>query len=310
MEYKDYYKLLGVSKTATVDEIKKSYRKLARKYHPDVSKEPNAEEKFKEVKEAYEVLKDPKKREAYDTMGKNWQEGQNFRPPPGWEYQQSAGGAEGFGGEAGFSDFFEALFGRGARGAHGFGGGQRREFKQQGQDQQSKITISLEEAFHGAERTLTLQEAANTRQLKVKIPAGVTTGQHIRLAGQGSKGSGGGANGDLYLEIQIAPHPFYTVEDRDVYISLPITPWEAALGGKIAVPTLASSVELKIPAGSQSGQKLRLKGRGLPGNPAGDEYVILKIVVPDAKTEEQQKLYQQMAEMMPFDPRQHLFART
>lgn len=320
MEYKDYYKTLGVEKSASDDEIKKQYRRLARKYHPDVSKEKDAEEKFKDVREAYEVLKDPEKRKAYDQMGSNWKAGQGFTPPPGWDFHQYAGGggAEQFGdsGEfGGFSDFFENLFGQGQR-ARGAGRGRAREHSQRGQDLHTKISLSLEDAFSGTQRMIQLQEPAldpatgrvhyKTRSLKVKIPAGVTNGQQIRLAKQGGPGIGQGANGDVYLEIQLAEHPLYTVKDRDVYINLPVTPWEAALGAKVEVPTLGGKVGLTIPAASQTGNKLRLKGRGLPGTTPGDQYVLLMIYTPAAKTDGQRELYQKMAEAMPYNPRAEL----
>lgn len=313
MEYKDYYQILGVSRDSAQDEIKKAYRKLARKYHPDVSKEANAEEKFKEVKEAYEVLKDKEKRQAYDQLGAQWKSGQGFQPPPGWEYEtRGTPFSEGLD-PSEFSDFFEALFGRAgwqqARGA-------RRGFQQRGQDQHSKITITLEEAYHGCEKAIQLQQPQlnpktgevqlTTRQLKVKIPKGVSAGQQIRLANQGAPGIGGGPNGDLYLEIMIAPHPLYTVKQKDIYLNLPLTPWEAALGAKIQVPTLGGKVELTIRPGSQTGQTLRLKGRGLPGQPPGDQYIILKIYIPEPKSESQKQLYRQMAEEMTFNPREDL----
>ncbi len=311
MEYQDYYKILGVSRDATADEIKKSYRKLARKYHPDVSSEPNAEEKFKQVKEAYEVLKDVEKRKAYDAIGSGWKQGQGFTPPPGWE---SRPGGEGVRPEfrEGFSDFFESLFGGLGQEARWT----RQEFKQRGQDQHSRVTVSLEEAFNGSTRLLTLQEpivdyqtgqvTSKTRQLRIKIPAGVTEGQQIRLQGQGLPGIGGAPNGDLYLEIHLAPHSLFTVEGKDVYLNLPVTPWEAALGAKVSIPTLGGSVDLTLPPGSQTGQKLRLKGRGLPGGTPGDQYVLIKIYIPEPKNDQQKELYQQMAEQMPFDPRKEL----
>lgn len=311
MEYKDYYKMLGVEKNANDEEIKKQYRRMARKYHPDVSKEKDAEEKFKEVKEAYEVLKDPEKRKAYDQMGANWKEGQQFHTPPNWDFRSADGNGASF--EAGdFSDFFENLFGQ-HRGAHARG--QRaHHFAQPGQDLHSKIQLSLEEAFKGTERTLQLQEPDlnpntgevnfKTRSLRVKIPAGVTEGQQIRLAKQGGKGVSGGENGDLYLEIQLADHVQFTVKDRDIFITLPITPWEAALGAKITAPTLAGNVELTIPQHSQTGKKLRLKGRGLPGNPPGDQYVTLAIYIPEPKNAAQRELYEKMAQEMHFNPRE------
>ncbi len=312
MEYQDYYKTLGINRTASDEEIKKAYRRLARKYHPDVSKEDNAEEKFKQAKEAYEVLKDPEKRKAFDQFGENWQQGQNFTPPPGWQQQQQAqgGGFEGqFGGED-FSDFFSQVFGHGrAQGQH---------FKQRGRDLHSKMAISLEEAFRGGERNLQLQDPVinpktgqvqmQARTLKVKIPAGVSNGQQIRLSGQGGQGANGGANGDLYLEISLTPHKLYTVSGKDIYLNLPVTPWEAALGASVSVPTLAGKVNLKIPAGSQTGQKLRLKDRGLPGKTKGNQYVLLKIYIPEPTNDKQRALYQQMAEQMQFDPRQELYS--
>ena len=311
MEYKDYYNILGVGREANQDEIKRAYRKLARKYHPDVSKEPNAEERFKEVNEAYEVLKDSEKRAAYDHLGSGWKSGQEFKPPPDWDRSfHFEGGGFGEPGAGSFSDFFESLFGGGL--------GQRRGgayYQTRGESQIAKIAVSLEEAYHGVARTLSLSKpqwdeqgrmTAKTRTLQVKIPAGVTQGQQIRLAGQGSPGIGGGPHGDLYLEVDIQPHPIFRAEQRDIYMTLPITPWEAALGAKVEVPTLGGNVEVKIPAGAQSGQKLRLKQRGLPGKTPGDQYVILQIRVPKADTESAKKFYQEMAKEMPFNPRTHL----
>lgn len=297
MEYKDYYKTLGVARDASVEDIKRAYRKLARKYHPDVSKEANAENRFKDVAEAYEVLKDPDKRAAYDQLGSNWQAGQGFSPPPDWR------GGEGFefrsgGGGAGFSDFFDSLFGRGFAGSQG---PQRRSAR--GEDQQARVQITLEDAFHGSSRAVNLsQPGGRTRTLEVRIPKGVRAGQRIRLAGQGSNG------GDLYLEIEFAPHRLYRLEGGDLYLDLPITPWEAALGAAVKVPTLGGVVELNIPAGSQSGDKLRLRGRGLPGTPPpGDQYVVLKIVAPPAQTEAARDLYRRLAAELPLDPRRSLF---
>lgn len=313
MEFQDYYELLGVNKSATDDEIKKQYRRLARKYHPDVSKEDNAEEKFKQVKEAYEVLKDAEKRKAYDQCGQNWQHGQGgFEPPPNWQYQQTGqqDRHSQFNGED-FSDFFENLFGQ-----RGAGFRQQQPHTMRGQDQHSKVSISLHEAYNGSTRQLTLQQPDvdpktgqvhySQRSLNVKIPAGVTSGQQIRLKGQGSDGYGSGEKGDLYLEIDIQSNKQFNIDGRDVLLTLPITPWEAALGGKINVPTLGGKVGLNIPAGSQSGQKLRLKGRGLPGKTPGDQYVTLTIVTPIATTDEQRDLYRHMAESMPFNPRAEL----
>jgi curved DNA-binding protein len=318
MEYKDYYKTLNVERTATPDQIKQSYRKLARKFHPDVSKEPNAEEKFKAVQEAYEVLKDPQKREAYDQLGSQWQGGQEFRPPPNW---QGFSGFEGFGGGdegmGGFSDFFESIFGAGggrggARAHPGFRGGAG-SFDRRGRDQHAKITISLEEAFRGGNKTIQLEVPEvdamghvqhKLRTLKITIPAGTVSGQQMRLAKQGLPGTGKAPPGDLYLEIDVQSHRYFTLQGRDVYLTLPITPWEAALGAKVTAPTLAGPVDVKIATGSQTGQKLRLKGRGLPGKPnAGDQYILLQIATPPAKTEAEKALYEKMAQEMPFNPR-------
>jgi curved DNA-binding protein len=321
MEYKDYYKVLGVERKASADDIKQAYRRLARKYHPDVSKEANAEEKFKNVQEAYEVLKDPEKRTAYDELGSNWKSGQEFRPPPGWQGQHqggtrfyTSGNGAGFD-EAdmgGFSDFFANLFGgsggRAQAGRGGFGG-----FQQRGTDQHAKIAISLEDAFHGATKTLQMQMPEmddhgqmhqNMRTLKVTIPPGAVTGQQLRLAKQGAPGMGNGPAGDLYLEIEVQPHALYTLKGQDVYLTLPVTPWEAALGADIKIPTLGGPVGLKLAAGSQSGQKLRLKGRGMPAKPhAGDQYAILQIDTPPAHNAEQKQIYEKMAQSMPFNPR-------
>lgn len=290
MEFKDYYQALGVSKTATPDEIKKQYRILARKYHPDVSKEKDAEEKFKTMKEAYEVLKDPEKRSAYDQMGSAHRSGDSFTPPPGWEFHQAhQTQAQGHHTQADFSDFFESLFGQRARQAH----------QQNGDDQHSKINITLNEAFHGCEKRIALLQGKNKRELSVKIPAGIMNGQSIRLSGQGSPGFQGGKNGDLYLEITIEKHPQFSFDKKDIYLNLPIMPWEAALGEKIEVPTLGGNITFTLPQNSQTGQKIRLKGRGLPGNPAGDQYVTLAIYNPDITTDAQRKLFETLKAEMP-----------
>ena len=308
MRYKDYYQILSVGRDAPRDEIKRAYRKLARKYHPDVSKEPDAEARFKEINEAHAVLSDPEKRSAYDALGSGWHAGQEFRPPPGEGFyrRESHFAPED---AAQFSDFFSALF----------GGGFRRSpddlFRQRGQDQSARLVISLKDAYQGAQRQIRLQVPQigprgqvthGVRTLNVRIPPGVTDGQQIRLAGQGMPGLQGGPNGDLYLEVRFQPHPVYHATGRDIYVKLPIAPWEAALGATVNAPTLGGAVTLKVPPGSQSGQKLRLKGRGLPGSPPGNEYVILEIVVPPANTEEARRAYRRMAEEMPFDPRARL----
>ena len=294
MEYKDYYKILGVSRDVPQDELKKAYRKLARKYHPDVSKEANAEAKFKEVGEAYEALKDPEKRAQYDQFGSSYQHGQSFNPPPGWGGQGGAGMGGG-----NFSSFLESMFSGG-----GMGGND--QFFAQGEDVNAKITVSLEDAFNGAKKSIRRPGGANqTGTINVKIPAGITSGKKIRLAGQGKAGAGVEA-GDLFLEINIANHAYYQVEDKDVIINLPISPWEAALGAKITVPTLAGKISLTIPTSAKSGQKMRLKGRGLPGKQAGDQIVVLQIMTPPADTPEAKQLYQQMAEELNFNPRETL----
>lgn len=321
MEYKDYYKILGVSRDAKEDEIKKSYRKLARKYHPDVSKETNAEEQFKAVQEAYEVLKDKEKRAAYDQLGNHWQSGQEFRPPPNWHGFNGAAGFEDLGGGGGdFSDFFASIFGGGRARQGGFRHAKQHEFNQRGNDEHAKINISLEEAFRGGTKAVHLQVRevdahgrvhTKTRTLKITIPKGIISGQQLRLAQQGSPGVGKGPAGDLFLEIDINPHPAFSLQGRDIYLTLPVTPWEAALGAKVTVPTLAGPVEMKIAAGAQAGQKLRLKGRGLPGSPvAGDQYTLLQIVTPPADTDAKQALYEKMAQEMPFDPRKNLLGHV
>jgi curved DNA-binding protein len=322
MEYKDYYKILGVARDADKDAIKRAYRKLAHKHHPDVSKEPDAEERFKEVKEAYEVLSDPEKRAAYDQLGSGWRQGQSFEPPPGWEADFDFGGAGGLGGMGAeeFSEFFENLFGGGFR-AGPFGGRSRGSawggggFASHGEDQHARIEIALEEAYRGGHHRIQVsvpdrdaqgRVTHHTRNLDVTIPAGIRDGQQIRLSGQGSAGLGGGPAGDLYLAVHIRPHPHFQLDGKDVYLNLPVTPWEAALGAKVRVPTLGGPVTLNIPAGAQSGQKLRLKGRGLPGSHPGDQYVVLQIRVPKPETEEQSELYRQMAQKMAFNPRSQL----
>ncbi len=315
MKFKDYYEVMGVPRDASQEDIKRAYRKLARKYHPDVSKEPDAEERFKEIGEAYEVLKDPEKRAAYDRFGEQWKAGQDFHPPPDWDFDFDLGGGE-FTGASDFSDFFEALFGgarrggrRGPRGGFGAGferGGAERAFRMRGQDQVARIRISLDEAYRGTTRTLTLGPAGGEgkpRTLEVRIPAGVTQGQKIRLAGQGGPGMGGGPSGDLYLEVEVAEHPFFRLDGRDVYLELPVAPWEAALGASVTVPTLGGPVTLQIPRGTRSGRKLRLKGRGLPGKPPGDQYVLVRIVAPEARTPEQEALYRRMQEVFAENPR-------
>lgn len=319
MKYKDYYQTLGVDRDAKPEEIKRAYRKLARKYHPDVSTESDAEARFKEIGEAYEVLKDEKKRQAYDNLGMNWRAGEEFTPPPGWE--PGPGFRSGFSTHGfDFSDFFEELFG-GGRGP-GFGGFDpfaghaqaRGGAGTRGRDESFRVRIPLEDAYRGTERSLKIEEAGGARgggpgrqrMLKVKIPAGVTSGQRIRLSGQGARGMNGGRAGDMYLEVELEPHPVYRVEGRDIHMDLPITPWEAALGATVKVPTLGGKRDLKIPPGSQSGRKLRLRGKGLGQKEKGDLYVHLQIVTPTADTPAARSLYEKMAKEMAFNPRSKL----
>jgi curved DNA-binding protein len=323
VEYKDYYKIMGVARDASQEDIKRAYRRLARKYHPDVSKEPNAEERFKQVGEAYEVLSDPEKRSAYDSLGPEWKAGQQFRPPPDWEPSFGYGGQASAGTGAGardFSDFFESLFGgAGFRTSRG-GSFTSRDFASRGDDLQTTITLSLDEAYRGVTKTLNLafeeldpttgRVQQRTRTLNVRVPAGVTDGQKIRLPAQGGPGQGGGGRGDLFALVRLAPHSYFRVEGRDIHLDLPITPWEAALGATVTVPTLGGAVDLKVPRSSQSGQRLRLKGRGLPGSQAGDQFVTLQIVAPPASNPEAEALYRQMAETMPMNPRSHFDAAS
>ena len=312
MQFKDYYQIMGVARDATQDEIKRSYRKLARKYHPDVSKETNAEARFKELGEANEVLKDAEKRTAYDQLGANWKGGQEFRPPPDWNTGFEFKGAGSMGSNtADYSDFFESLFGRGFRTS----GVRHTAFNAKGEDHHAKVLITLEDTYRGTTRTITLQVpmvnaqghvTTRERVLNVSIPKGIREGQHIRLSGQGSAGVGKNKAGDLYLQIEFQAHPLYKVDGKDLYLNLPVTPWEAALGATVKVPTLGGIVELKIPGGSLSGSKLRLKRRGLPGNPPGDCYVIVTISLPPADTETAKDFYRKMEQELNFNPRTKL----
>ncbi len=308
MKFKDYYEVFGIERTATQDEIKRAYRKLARKYHPDVSKEPDAEARFKEMGEAYEVLKDPEKRAAYDLMGSKWKGGQDFEPPPnrdqGFEYS-----GRGFdGGDDDHSDFFEALFGRQARarGAH------HTRANAQGGDHHAKIAIDLLDAYRGAQRTITLtvpvidaqgNVVTHERRLDVTVPKGVREGQHLRLSGQGAPGLGAGPAGDLYLEITFRPDPRFRVDGRDVYMNLPVAPWEAALGASVSAATPDGPVQLTIPPDSAAGRKLRLKGKGIPGKSPGDLYAELSIVVPRADSDAARDAYRAFEKAFDFNPR-------
>lgn len=330
MEYKDYYKTLGVERGADAASIKKAYRKLARKYHPDVSKETDAEAKFKDVSEAYNVLKDDEKRASYDELGANWQAGQDFHTPPGWEDSHAGFGqggrtyayssASGQSGGPNVSDFFESLFGRGAYSGMGAGSSHYEAPAQTGgQDQHASVQIDLADAFHGTSRQLALSEPVLTetgqvlnkqRTLTVKIPKGISQGQTMRLKGQGASGLGGGARGDLYLEVVFMPDPTFKVDGKDVSLELPVAPWEAALGAKIAVPLPdGKSVNLRLSAGSSSGKQLRLKGKGIPAKVPGNMLVTLKIVVPDVSSEGEQAAYQALKMASNFDPRANLKQR-
>jgi len=303
---RDPYTVLGVPNTSTEDEIKQAYRKLARKYHPDVSKEPEAETRFKEVGEAYKVLKEADTRAAYDRMGSQWKSGQEFQPPPDWDSGFEFSGRD-FGDATEFSDFFETLFGRAAR-------AQGRQAHAQGEDHHAKVQIDIQDAYHGAQRSISLSVPVvdahgrvNTaeRTLNVNIPKGIRAGQHLRLAGQGGPGSGKGGAGDLYLEIEFRPDASFRVDGRDVYVDLPLAPWEAALGATVTVPIPDGPVQLTVPAGSAAGRKLRLKGKGIPGNPAGDLYAVLGISLPPPGDEAVKKAYRALQEASHFNPRPH-----
>jgi len=309
MKYKDYYGVLGIEKGASPEEIKKAYRRLAHKFHPDVSKERNAEEKFKEVAEAYETLKNPEKRAAYDQLGSH-RAGEEFRPPPDW------GGQFGEGGQFAFDDLDLADLFAGMRGR---GGGRGGAMVIDGRDFEVPVSITLEAAFSGTEVDLNLSVPEHDdhgrlrrspRTFKARIPKGVTDGQRLRLRGKGGKGLNGGRDGDLFLLITLLPHPVFRVTGRDLYLDLPLAPWEAALGASVDVPTLAGTVRLKVPAGSRAGQQLRLAGRGLPA-PHGSEgnlYAVIQIVVPEHLTERERTLFKELAESSDFNPRLH-FAR-
>lgn len=336
VKFQDYYEVLDVPRGASQDEIRKAYRKLARKYHPDVNKTKDAEERFKKIGEAYEVLGDSQKRKRYDTLGENWSAGQDFTPPPGWDFfgQQGAGGRsrafhfQSFGDSPfegkGFSDFFEMLFGKGFGSFGDLGSGDRAsdlEFESgrgnggaaSGSDHEAEITITLEEAHAGTRKQIALQAEENGRgrpvrtvkRIDIVVPAGITDGKRLRLAGQGARGRAGSPAGDLYLVVRIAPHPRFRVKGADIEVDVPITPWEAALGAKIEVPIVGGTATLTLPAGIASGKKLRLKGKGLlaePGKP-GDLYAIIRIEVPKALTARERQLFEELARTSSFKPR-------
>src|SRR6266481_8341512 len=312
VQFRDYYETLGVSKTATDDEIKSAFRKLARKYHPDVAKDKKAaEEKFKQINEAYEVLSDPEKRQKYDQLGANWNQPGGFQPPPEWGAQPGGGRSYQWGGDGGgiefefggtgFSDFFEAFFG-GGRGRSAFGGfGGRAATAERGADVEADIMVTLEEALHGSTRTVSLRRSGSDKveQYQVKIPRGVREGQRIRLRGQGEAGAGGGKSGDLFLRVRLAKHPDFTVEGSDLLHEVKIAPWQAVLGTELKVPTLEGTVRLKVPAGTQGGQRFRLRERGLPGASGnrGDLYVVAQIQIPKKLSEREREIWGQLAKL-------------
>jgi curved DNA-binding protein len=299
--FRDYYEVLGVPRGASDEEIRSAYRKLAREYHPDVNKDPGAEDRFKEVAEAYEVLRDPEKREKYDRLGANWKAGEDVSGASGFGggNGQGFGGGQGFGDDGGFSDFFESFFG-GRRGgfSQGFEG-----FSMRGGDQEATLEVTLEEAARGDKRKISL---ADGRDFEVRIPPGVRDGQKIRLAGQGEEGASGGPAGDLYLRVRIKPHPRFRREGDDLVVELPVAPWEAALGATVPVPTLGGSAKIKVPAGSSSNRRLRLRGEGMPGpgGRKGDLYASVRIVVPKKLEKRERELFEELAAASRFDPRQ------
>jgi len=311
VEFKDYYKVMGVARDATEAQIKQAYRKLARKYHPDVSKEKDAEARFKEVGEAYEVLKSPEKRAAYDQLGQNYRPGEDFRPPPNWDsgFEFSGAGP----GNSAYSDFFDSLFG-----AQGRSGRSRGEFHAgRGEDHHAKVLLDLEASLNGGPRTFTLRMPeideegrliSKERTLNVQVPKGILAGQQIRLTGQGARAPGAGTPGDLYIEVEFQPHPLYRVDGKDLSLELPVAPWEAALGSTVKTPTPTGLVDLKVPPGSRAGSKLRLKGRGIPASPPGDFYVVLQIALPAANDDKAKAAYAAFAAAVPFNPRASLGA--
>jgi curved DNA-binding protein len=326
VKFQDYYEVLGVPRTASEEEITKAYRKLARKYHPDVNKEKGAEERFKQIAEAYAVLKDPEKRKKYDALGPNWRAGEDFTPPPGWqefhfEFPGGAGrsrtrtrgfGAGGVG--SGFSDFFDMLFGQGFGGFGPYAAGPEPDSWATPSAQEADLTISLEEAYRGATKSLVLQTVEYgpdggarpaTQRYDVKIPAGVTEGSRIRLAGRGKNATGKPTQPDLILRVHLAPHPVFKVEGYDLHVTLPVTPWEAALGAKVDVPTLDGTVKMTLPAGTPGGKRFRLRGKGLrqTDRERGDLYATVQITVPHTLTSKERELFQELQRISSFNPR-------
>lgn len=316
MEFKDYYQVLGVERTAPEAEIKKAYRRLVRKHHPDVNPAADAQVRMQELNEAWEVLKDPEKRALYDQLGQRRESTGDFQPPPNWAEGFEFSGAPGDSGAGDHSAFFEALFGAARRGGARPSRGTGAQYAAGGQDHHARIVVPLEDSLHGGTRTLTLHSPEvdgqgrvqlRERQLSVNIPKGLRAGQQIRLSGQGTPGTGGGTPGDLYLEVQFEPHARYRVDGRDLYVTLPLAPWEAALGTTVSLQTPGGEVALSVPANSQHARQLRLKGRGIPSpspaTAAGDLYVTLSIVLPPADTDQAKAAYRQMAKDLAFDPR-------
>ncbi len=314
MQFRNYYDVLGVARDATADDIKKAFRKLARKYHPDISREPEAERRMQEVNEAYAVLSDPEKRAAYDQLGNTYRPGEEFHPPPDWDagFEFSNHGFSSSDEASGFSDFFEQIFGR-AGGYSWEGQTRRATHRGQGADHRARIYLDLDDAYNGATRQITLRApkldaqgrvTLQTRTLNVKIPRGVKEGQVIRLAGQGTPGAGGARAGDLLLEVHFKPHTRFRVDGRDLYLSLPVAPWEAARGAVVEVDLPGGYVKVRIPEGAQSGKQLRVRGKGIPGEPPGDLLLTLEIALPPANTPKARALYEQMASDLAFDPRQ------
>ncbi len=309
MQYKDYYQILGVSRNAVLADIKKAYRKLARKYHPDISKEANAEARMKEINEAYAVLSDTEKRAAYDQLGQNYRAGQEFHPPPNWDAGFEFSSAD----SADFGDFFSQLFGRMGGGRTPGGSFEARgDFHMHGEDHHAKVLLDIADAFHGAARQISLRVprmdarghvGLDTRTLNVKIPKGVYEGQIIRLAGQGAPGAGTGKSGDLLLEVHFNPHPLLRVDGSNLHMSLPVSPWEAALGALVPVSLFETGLKVHIPPGTQSGQQLRLRGKGIPSATPGDLLLDIKVVLPPAATPKAREIYETMARELAFDPR-------
>jgi curved DNA-binding protein len=320
VKYKDYYEILGVPRKASQDDIHKAYRKLARKYHPDINKTKGAEDRFKEIGEAYEVLKDPEKRKRYDTLGSGWQAGQDFTPPPGWDFNDDTGrrtrgfNFDGFEESSGFSDFFDVLFGDLLGGFRSGSRHSRPTRSLKGEDQEVEITIDLRDAYRGARKAIALEireqspdgrVRRSTRSFEVTIPKGTTEGQRLRLAGQGGKGTNGATAGDLFLKVHIAPNPKFTIKGRNLETVLPVTPWEAALGSKVEVPTLDGKASITLPAGIHSEKRIRLKGKGLSpkSGPPGDLYAVVRITVPKELSSRERELFEKLAQTSSFNPR-------